>query len=270
MIRKLSLSVLAVTILVAVSFGQQTGGPPPAQPYAISVVSPNGGEKWEAGSSQTITWKLSSPVAPDSIQISLLRKVDPTLPSPSASTNVLVTLIKEIKSEWLWEKVAPIGSDFRIEVKAFFPKQTVKDASNKLFAIVSEKPLAKALTLAPKAVTVAAPNGGELWAIGSSHTITWKLQNIAAPSTPGGSPLTIGIFLSRDGGKTFDEKLATELPLDTKDFNWSKVTDPVSDMCRVKVVVHGLKEGLFEDVSDADFRILNEKDLPTIQTGGQK
>jgi hypothetical protein len=90
-------------------------------------------------------------------------------------------------------------------------------------------------------VTVASPNGGELWYEGNPQTITWS--SFAAGDF-------VAIELSRDGGTTY-EFLTYATPNDGS-FTWS-VTGPPSEHCRVRITSIAHHEAT--DRSDADFRI---------------
>jgi hypothetical protein len=261
MFRTLFLAVLlTAAMIVPAAFGQDTGNPAGASAPEIKVLMPTGDEMWEIGSSQMITWKLDGPITTDSIQISLVQKTDPNAPVPTSASTMLTTIYKEDPGKWLWEKVAPIGKNYKIEVKAFYPKQVATGAS-KYFNIVAQELIAKQPVLSPPAVTLMVPNGGERWAVGSTQTITWTLKNIPESSAPGANLPTLTLLLSRDDGKTYSAKLATGLPLSTKDFTW-KVTGTMSEKCRVKITVKGLPKKLVEDVSDASFQIMSAVDTP--------
>jgi hypothetical protein len=94
--------------------------------------------------------------------------------------------------------------------------------------------------------TVTAPNGGEVWDIGQTYAVTWTADdNIGVTS--------ISIVLSRDGGSTFDDTLATG-EADDGTFSWEAEYD-ASVTARIKVIAYDAAGNDGEDVSDADFEL---------------
>jgi hypothetical protein len=65
-------------------------------------------------------------------------------------------------------------------------------------------------------ITVIAPNGGELWPIGSTQTIQWSSQGVTG---------NVKILLSRDGGTSY-KQIANNVP-NTGAFSWT-VTKPAT------------------------------------------
>ncbi|MFZ1948098.1 MAG: C25 family cysteine peptidase [bacterium] len=95
-------------------------------------------------------------------------------------------------------------------------------------------------------VAVTAPNGGETWGIGTGQTITWTAtDNIGVTS--------ITIALSRDGGATYPETLATGESNDGM-FIWT-VTAPPTTAARVNVIAYDAAANSGQDASNANFTI---------------
>lgn len=95
-------------------------------------------------------------------------------------------------------------------------------------------------------VAVTSPNGGEQLAVDTDFTITWNAgDNVGVTG--------IDILLSRDGGATFPETLATDLSNDGS-HGW-QVTGPASDACRIAVIARDAAGLRAMDRSDADFVI---------------
>jgi hypothetical protein len=140
---------------------------------APTVTSPNGGENWVIGSSHAITWE-SGNGGPVTIEL-----------SRDGGTN--------------WETLfASTGNDGSESwtVSGSASSQARVRISNANGADSSDT---DTLTAAPVAPTVAAPNGGENWAVGSAETITW---------TPGnGGQVTME--LSRNGGTNWETLFAS-------------------------------------------------------------
>lgn len=108
------------------------------------------------------------------------------------------------------------------------------------------------------AVTVTSPNGGEMLWPGLPVALTWlATDNVEVTS--------VDIFLSRDGGVSYLESIATDLP-NSGSFSWTPSGEP-SDFCRLRIIAHDAIGLLAQDESDAEFRILDElaavdNDLP--------
>ena len=79
----------------------------------------------------------------------------------------------------------------------------------------------------PPVVALTAPNGGEIWAGGQSHAVTWT-----ATDTVGLPPAPIALSVSYDAGGTWSS-LATDLS-NTGSYSW---TPPVADNNRVLVQI---------------------------------
>jgi hypothetical protein len=98
----------------------------------------------------------------------------------------------------------------------------------------------------PPAVTVTSPIGGESWAAGSSHAITWTAtDNITVQS--------VDLALSTDGGVTFPTSIATGLT-NTGTYAWT-VPVQLTSQARVRVRAFDGTGNVGSDSSHADFSI---------------
>jgi|GEM_PF-4623963 len=129
-----------------------SAGPP------LKVVYPNGGENWEQGSAQTITWSYTG--SPGShVKIELLkgttvnRVIKDSTSSGSGGSG---------SYKWTVPYNKALGSDYKVRITST-SKSTYKDTSDANFTVSAGPP-----------ITVVAPNGGENWLRGSTHTIKWK------------------------------------------------------------------------------------------------
>jgi hypothetical protein len=100
-------------------------------------------------------------------------------------------------------------------------------------------------TVAP-AVAVTSPNGGEIAVVGGTTTIQWT-------ATDAGSIAGVDIALSRDGGATWPEPLATGIA-NTGSFGWT-VTGPATSQAFVRVTATDGGCNAGTDASDAGFQI---------------
>jgi len=74
-------------------------------------------------------------------------------------------------------------------------------------------------------LSLTSPQGGEHWAVGSQHSITWTSTNLSG---------NLKIQLSRDGGATWPETLASSVPVSQGSWSWT-VSGPISGKCRVRL-----------------------------------
>jgi predicted MPP superfamily phosphohydrolase len=98
----------------------------------------------------------------------------------------------------------------------------------------------------PPTVAVTQPNGGEVWNLGSSYSITWT-------ATDDEGVVSVDILLSTDGGATYGRTLATG---EANDGTYSWLVDGVpTSQARIKVIAYDADAGSGEDASNADFTI---------------
>jgi hypothetical protein len=112
----------------------------------------------------------------------------------------------------------------------------------------SSAPSTTSTTIGRPAVTVTSPNGGEVWARGTSKTITWSYLRA--------NGRTLKIVLLRNG--TVVKTLATARPIGTGgtgSLPWTVPTDlTVSNLYKIKLTINGTSP-LVVDSSNANFRI---------------
>lgn len=175
----------------------------PTQP-SITVLSPNGGEQWAQGSTNTITW-TSSGLTSDPIYIYVT--------SPSYNQYYFVASVLPSSHSFVWTvpSVSPIvpGNQYKIVVSQL---KVVGDQSDNYFSIVSSASQCKADADCPTvcpvcktgvdvscagpcitfkcvsgkcvanttpSITVLSPNGGETYKNdGSPITVNWSTNNV--------------------------------------------------------------------------------------------
>ena len=203
------------------------GTPPPP----LTVTYPNGGEVWEIGDTPTITWEHSEGF--NGFDVLLSRNNGQTWES-------LVEGLCGMQIEWTWNSgVTPPPSDCcLIKIVGHYEGNQTHDTSNNVFSIVGGEHW----------VEVSYPNGGEVWEIGDTPTITWE---------HGGGFCSFDVLLSRDEGTNW-ETLDTGLYGFAIDWTWNAgVTPPPSDECLVKIVGH-YEGNQICDNSDGVFSIIGE------------
>jgi len=189
----------------------------PPQP-TITVTSPNGGETWTAGTTQTVAWTSQGSVGNANIDL-----------STDGGTN-WTTLVSNTANDGSEAIPVPNTPSTQCRIRVQEPDGSPTDTSDSNFTIS-----------APPSITVTAPNGGETWIVGTTQTVTWTSQGITG---------TINIDLSTDGGSTW-QNLAAGITDDGSEA--VTVPDVPSTTCRIKV---SEADGTPSDTSDADFSII--------------
>ena len=141
---------------------------------SIKVESPNGGEIWTHGSTQVISWSSTGNPGP-TVKIEVLKgtsilKTLTDIPTTSGSINVPVPYN------------TPLGGDYKIRITST-NNAAYTDTSDAPFTISS-------------AITVATPNGGEVYQIGDILPMSWTYTG-----TPG-STVNIDVYKGSDILKT--------------------------------------------------------------------
>ena len=202
----------------------------------IVVVSPNGGEAWNSGTSQTISWN-SKGITSVNIEYSTNNGVD------------WITIENNVASSGLynWAQV-PNTSSNNCKVRISNAESGVPfDESNSTFSILPEP-----------GITVLAPNGGETLQTGTSNNITWTSENIA----------NVKIELTTNNGASWTV-IEESTPSDGN-YNWTNIPDLNSSLCKVKI--SDADDGIPLDISDESFIITNQIEQSieiTIPNGGE-
>jgi len=122
---------------------------------SITVTSPNGGETWNAGSTQTIRWTSTGGVG-SYVKIELLN-------GSTATTIASSTPTSSGSYSWTIPPTQAQGSNYMIRISDCNNSAT-QDTSNASFTIQATP---------ATGITVTSPNGGETWQRRSSNTIRW-------------------------------------------------------------------------------------------------
>jgi len=213
----------AIQLLGAASVGGDT------DPPSVTVNSPNGDEEWPAGSMQTITWTATDDVGVTSVD--LLYSTD----GGGSFTTIATGEANDGTFNWNVPQIVTSSAVVKVVARdaAFNSGEDVSDAA---FTISD--------ATAPT-VAVTAPNGGESWAAGSVHAITWTASdNIDVTS--------IDLSYSTDGGGSFTTIATGEA--DDGSYSWSVPNDPGTNVV-VRVVAYDAAGNSANDVSDAAFTI---------------
>jgi len=185
---------------------------------SISIISPNGGEKWIGGSTQNITW-TSSGVANVKIEYSTN--------GGTIWTTVIASTGNTESFNWIIPSTP--SADCLVRVSDAY-NTAVSDLSNGVFSII-----------AAPSIAVTAPNGGESWIAGTSRNINWTSTSVA----------NVKIEYSTDGGSKYTTVIT--LTANTGNYSWTVPNTP-STTCLVRI--SETATGMPVDTSDAVFSIV--------------
>ena len=187
-------------------------------PPIITVVSPNGGENWMMGTTQTITWTSDGAIG--QVRIDLSRD--------GGTTWRTIIYGTANDGNQAWRVTGPATTEAMIRVISV-TNQDVLDISDANFTII------------PPTITVVSPNGGENWMMGTTQTITWTSDGVIGQ---------VRIDLSRDGGTTW--RTIIYGTTNDGDQAW-RVTGPATTETMIRVV--SVTNQAVLDISDANFTI---------------
>jgi hypothetical protein len=189
---------------------------------SINISSPSGGESWEVGSQQTITWDATNGISDVKIEYSTNGGANWTTLTNSTPNN---------------------GS---------FPWNIPNDpTTNNALVRVSDKDNSTVLNMSsPFSITtslaVTSPNGGENWETGTIQDITW---NASAGISE------VKIELSTNGGGSWTN-LETST-YNTGTYAW-KIPNSPYNTCKIKISDY--ENSSVTDMSDGNFSIISQVD----------
>ncbi|MBD3376267.1 T9SS type A sorting domain-containing protein [candidate division KSB1 bacterium] len=198
----------------------------------LTLLVPNGGEKWSPGQEQDILWQSSGAIPQVDIEITYDDGTTWSAIAQQVTNNGQYSwTVPETLSDSCWIRISDSANP------------DVQDVSDNRFAIVQSS------------ITLLIPNGEQVWTIEDLALITWESQNNSLP---------VNIDLSRDGGATW-ESLFESMP-DSGQVYWT-VSGPTSESCLVRVQTN---DGQVMDMSDAFFSIAQAGSLTLMQPNGNE
>jgi subtilisin family serine protease len=202
---------------------------------SITVTSPNGGEAWNEGSSQTITWTSSNVTG--NVNIELNRSY------PGGTWEAIAMNTTNDGTE-PWNPVTlPASTTARIRVTSV-SNGTISDVSDANFSIIA------------RTITVTSPNGGETWIVGDANNITWTSTGLSE---------NVRIEINR----TYPSASWTDIIASTPNDGvhpWT-VTSPTGTTTRIRI--SGAVTTTVKDTSDGNFTIGVRTITVTIPNGGE-
>jgi Bacterial Ig domain len=212
------------------NFTLGAAGPDVTPPTAI-LTAPNGGETWTAGTTRIIAWTATDNVGVTAVD--LYYSTD----GGDNFTTIATGLANSGTYAWAVPNTPTPTAVVRV-VAYDLAGNSGFDVSNATFTIAAPD------TSAPT-VTVTSPNGGESWAAGSVHNITWTATDDVGVTS-------VDLFYSTDGGNNFTT-IATGLA-NTGSYAWTVPNAPTINGF-VKVVAHDGSGNTGQDLSNAAFTI---------------
>jgi len=121
---------------------------------SVEVVSPNGSESWQAGTSHVIQWNAN--------QVGPYVRIE--LYVGGAPDSVIVSSTYDDGSfDWNIPQFQAARTDYRIRITSTY-SAALWDESDAAFAITAAAPY----------IVVTSPNGGERWELGETESIVWR------------------------------------------------------------------------------------------------
>ncbi|MCP4220883.1 MAG: hypothetical protein GY765_40015 [bacterium] len=195
------------------------------QPFTIcptlAVTAPNGGESWQGGATQTITWTTAGTL--DQVDIAY---------STAGSGGTFVPIDTDVTNAGSYQWLLPDVDSSQCVVRITDATATSTDDSDADFTI----------TPAP-ALTLIAPNGGGILKSGGTHNITWTALSVTGTMTM--DLYKNGLLSSTIG--TVDVAAGT--------YGWAI---PVHFVPGTDFTIR-IHAGALEDYSDSDFTIVRQR-----------
>jgi hypothetical protein len=198
---------------------------------SIRVTSPNGGEAWDVGTTQSITWTSSWSVGNVKIEYS----------TDNGGTWSTITDAVENNGSYSWVIPNTVSGQCLVKVSEAADGSPA-DTSNAVFSITSSSP--------NSSISVSSPNGGELLSVGTSYPISWFTA---------GSVGNVKIEYSTDNGGTWST--VTNSTINNGNYSWTVPNTP-SDKCLVRI--SDAAGGSPSDTGDAVFEITTAPPAPAV------
>lgn len=210
------------SVLSTSSNSMRYGGP--GKVGGITVSSPNGGENWIKGTTNTITWTSSGSVG-SYVKIELLK-------SGVLNRVISYSTANDGSFSWYIPSDQVLGTDFKVRITST-SNTAISDSSNNNFKISTNSPT----------ITVISPNGGESWARGSTKLITWTYSG-----SPG-SNVKIQLYKSGVLKATINSYTAND-----GSYSWSIPWSlPIGADYKIKIT--STSNSMYNDWSNNNFKI---------------
>ncbi|MBU1086222.1 MAG: GPI anchored serine-threonine rich family protein [Candidatus Omnitrophica bacterium] len=201
----------------------------------LHLDTPNGGEVLEVGSNRNITWTVTGSIS----NVKLEYSTDNGTTYP----NVIVASYNAALATYAWSVPDNLSTQARVKITNL-SDPTVYDESDAEFDIIGQ-------------LIISAPNGGEVWPVGTSQAISWVTM---------GSIANVKLELSTNGGVTYPLVITASTSAAIGSYSWT-IPDAISIAARIKISDIS-NPGVVNDTSDANFKIRGNLTL-TYPNGGE-
>lgn len=198
----------------------------------INLVTPNGGQTFNSGTQQLIGWNNTLGLTSFNLQYSQ---------NGGASWSTIANSVPCCSYTW----TVPNVNSSNVIVRVLDANNTCRaDSSNTSFTIIPTQP------------QLTSPNGGEVWNVNSSQTITWNSSTFFS---------TVRLAYSLDNGANWI--LIANSVSNTGSYTWNPVPNAVSTQCLVRA--SNVSDTTWFDVSNAVFTIRQPKPVLITPNGGE-
>ncbi len=188
----------------------------------VEVYQPNGGESWARGTSHLISWNCDFPEG-----VNIILKQGSTIVDTIGLDLPKSTIVWDIPS------TEPTASNYKIEIYSTLDSLHLHDYSDGNFSITAST---------GTFVEVLEPNGGEVWAAGTSYWISWN------------DDFTEGVNIELWKNGVYDSNIATDVLGSAYSWAIPVTQDPNT---HYKVEVYSTLDSLnLHDFSDGYFEIV--------------
>ncbi len=190
----------------------------------VTLIAPNGGEIWLAGSTQTISWTDANSSG----------FVDLDYSSDNGVTwSRIVSSANSMYPNYSWWTPTIVGTSYKVRVT---------DVNNSLFFDESDTPFTITDQL-PAKLTLTYPNGGEIIYNGSQQNITWTSNGVGS----------VNLYFSPDSGQTWNS-IASNIPAYMG--SYSSMVSSTSTSKAIVRISDALNTAVFDE-SDGVFTIID-------------
>ena len=208
----------------------------------LDVLSPDGGEGWLEGTAHNITWDSQGiDGALSNVKIEYSPDNEQTWKSVTDST------ANDGIYSWTLPDDPGLLSKIRLTSVEFPNVVNISDAAFRLMG-----------------AEILSPNGGEIWELGKTHTITWDTGGTTGSNT-------LKFEYSIDGGSSWVTPEIASGQTDDGDLTWNITTDEAYTSDNVVVRMTDADNSQVDDSSDAVFALVPQPEITiTFPAGGEE
>jgi hypothetical protein len=198
---------------------------------SITITNPNGGVMLNALTNYNITWTSTGTSGYYDVLYSV---------NGGTSYTTLTTNTSSLSYTWNVNNNPSTNVYVKVQDKTNTCRKDISDAAN---TILAANPI------------LTSPNGGEVWNVNSSHSITWNTSSLYGP---------VCIEYSTDNGTTWNYVVSSTS--NTGTYNW---TLPYTPTAYARIRISNVGNPSLYDISDNVFTILIPTPVVTAPNGGE-